>query len=90
MAKVTVKNDNKTIDVPDNSMLVELDGKCSVLFACKAGSCASCKVKVLKGMENLEKPNDVEEAGLATFSSDPKERLLCQCKIKKGEVVVEY
>jgi len=90
MAKVTVKNDNKTIDVPDHSVLVELDGKCSVLFACKVGSCASCKVKVVEGIENLEKPNDIEEAGLATFASDPRERLLCQCKIKKGKVVVEY
>jgi ferredoxin len=90
MAKVEVKNDSKTVDIPDGSVLTELDGKCSILFACKAGSCGSCKVKVLEGMENLESPNDVEQAGLATFGTDPKERLMCVCKIKKGKVVVEY
>ena len=90
MAEVEIKNDAKTVKVPDNSLLVELDGKCSILFACKSGSCGSCKVKVLGWMENLEPPNDVEQAGLATFGTDPNDRLPCVCKIKKGKVVVEY
>ncbi len=90
MAQVEIKNEDKTVEVTDGSLLVELEGKCGILFACKAGSCGSCKVKVLEGMENLEPPNEVEKAGLATFGSDPSERLLCQCKIKSGKIVVEY
>lgn len=90
MAKVTVKNDDQTVEIPDGSLLAELDGKCSILFACKSGSCGSCKCKVLEGKENLEAPNDVEQAGLATFGSDPNERLLCVAKIKKGKITVEY
>jgi ferredoxin len=90
MASVEIKNDNQKVDVPDGSLLVELDGKCSILFACKSGSCGSCKVKVLEGMENLEPANDVEQAGLATFGTDPSERLPCVCKIKKGKIKVEY
>ncbi len=90
MAQVEIKNDAKTVEVADGSLLAELDGKCSVLFACKAGSCGSCKVKVLEGMENLEPPDDVEKAGLEAFGTEPNERLLCMCRIKKGKVVVEY
>ncbi|VVC04900.1 2Fe-2S iron-sulfur cluster binding domain protein [Candidatus Bilamarchaeum dharawalense] len=90
MAKVTVKNDNQTVEVPDGSLLAELDGKTSILFACKSGSCGSCKCKVLEGKENLEPPNDVEQSGLATFGTDPEDRLLCVAKIKKGSVKVEY
>ncbi len=90
MAEVEIKNDSKTVKVPDGALLAELDGKCSILFACKAGSCGSCKVKVVSGMENLEAPNDIEQAGLATFGGDQNERLPCVCKIKKGKVVVEY
>jgi ferredoxin len=41
-------------------------------------------------MENLEAPNDLEQAGLATFATDPSERLMCVCKIKSGKVKVEY
>ncbi|MBU0528125.1 (2Fe-2S)-binding protein [Candidatus Micrarchaeota archaeon] len=90
MAEVEVKNDGKTIEVADNSLLTELDGKCSILFACKAGACGSCKVKVLEGMKNLEEPSEEEKAGLATFGTGDNERLLCLCKIKSGKVVVEY
>lgn len=90
MAKVEVKNDGQTIEVPDGSLLSELDGKTSILFACKSGSCGSCKCKVLEGKENLEAPNDLEQAGLATFGTDPDERLLCVAKIKKGKITVEY
>ena len=90
MATVEVKNDGASVHVPDGSLLAELDGKCSILFACKSASCASCKVKVLEGMENLEHPSELEQAGLATFATDPHERLMCVCKIKKGKVVVEY
>ena len=90
MAEIEVKNDGKTVKIPDGSLLVELDGKCSILFACKSGSCGSCKVKVLEGMENLEAPSDIEQGGLATFGTDPAERLPCVCKVKKGKVKVEY
>ena len=90
MATVEIKNEGKTVEVPDGSVLVELEGKCGILFACKAGSCGSSNVKVLEGMENLEAPNEEEKMGLETFGSDPAERLLCQAKIKGGKVVVEY
>ena len=89
MAEVEIKNDGKTVEVPDGSVLVELDGKCSILFACKAGACGSCKVKVLEGKENLEPPTDEEKNGLSTFSAGPDERLLCLAKIKSGKIVVE-
>lgn len=90
MASVEIKNDSKTVEVPDGALLAELDGKCSILFACKAGSCGSCKCRVTQGMENLEAPNDVEKGGLEIFGSDPKDRLPCVCKIKKGKVTLEY
>jgi ferredoxin len=90
MATIEVKNDGASVELPDGSLLAELDGKCSVLFACKTASCASCKVKVLEGMDNIEPPNDLEQAGLATFATDPSERLMCVCKIKSGKIVIEY
>ncbi len=90
MAKVHVKNTGETVDVPDGAQLDTLDGKSSVLFACKSATCGSCMVKVLEGMENLEEPNETESTGLQAFGTDPKHRLMCQCKIKKGEITVEY
>ena len=90
MAFVEVKNDSMTIEVPDGSLLAELDGKCSILFACKVGSCGSCKVRVTGGASNLEPPNEAEQAGLSIFATEPSERLMCVCRIKSGKITVEY
>ena len=90
MAKVHVKNSGETVEVPDGMQLDYIDGKCSVLFACKSATCGSCMCKIINGMENLELPNEAEQTGLQAFGTDPKHRLMCQCKIKKGEITVEY
>lgn len=90
MAKVHVKNSNETVEVPDGAVLETLDGKCSILYACKSATCGSCMVKVTEGMDNLEAPNENEKIGLQAFANEPNHRLMCQCKIKKGEITVEY
>ena len=90
MAKVKVKNTGEEVDVPDGAQLDVLDGQASILFACKSATCGSCMVKVNKGAENLEEPNEDEKIGLQAFSNAPNQRLMCQCKIKKGEIEVEY
>lgn len=88
MAKVYVVNDGKTIEVPDGSLLVELDGKSSIPFACREGVCGSCLVEVVEGMENLEPPSEQEKTALESFATSPNQRLLCLTKIKSGEVKV--
>lgn len=91
MAKVIVKNDgDAAVDVPDGGKLEELEGKTSVLFACKTASCGSCIVKVMEGAENLEAPEDQEKLGLEAFGTLPNQRLCCQARIRKGTVAVEY
>ena len=90
MAKVKVKNTGEAVEVPDGTQLDYLDGKSSVLFACKSATCGSCMVKVQQGMENLEEQNEAEKTGLQAFGTDQKHRLMCQCKIKKGEITIEY
>lgn len=91
MAKVIIKNENNLeIEVKDGSSLVQLEGKCGLLFACKVGSCGSCLVKVIEGAENLEPPNEQEKGGLEAFATQPNQRLCCQAKIKKGTVKIEY
>lgn len=89
MAKVTVKNENVTVELPDGSNLVDLEGKCGVIFACKVGTCGACIATVVSGAENLAPPTEVEKMYLDAFGAGNK-RLLCQTVIKKGEVTIEY
>ncbi len=89
MAKVHIKNENKTVEIPDGSNLVDLEGKSSVIFACKVGTCGACIATIVSGAENLNPPGDVEKMYLDAFGGGNK-RLLCQTVIKKGEVTIEY
>ncbi len=55
-----------------------------VPIVCRIGECKVCKIKILKGAENLEAPTEHEQ-GL-----EKDERLGCQCKIKSGEVEIDF
>jgi ferredoxin len=81
MAKIIFKG--KEIDVLDNSNL-DLMSKYGFIFGCNSGLCGVCKVKVIKGIENLTPLTENEE--LHSLGKD--ERLLCQCKIKEGIIEI--
>ncbi len=89
MAKVHIKNENKTVELPDGSNLVDLEGKTGAIFACKVGTCGACIATIVDGAENLEPPTETEKMYLDAFGGAGK-RLLCQTVIKKGEVTIEY
>jgi ferredoxin len=82
MAKIIFKG--KEIDVPDNSDL-NLMSSYGIFFGCSSGMCGVCRVKVIKGMENLTPLNENEEM----HSLEKDERLLCQCQIKEGTVEID-
>ncbi|MFA5076869.1 MAG: 2Fe-2S iron-sulfur cluster-binding protein [Candidatus Micrarchaeia archaeon] len=90
MAKVHIKNENKTVEIPDGSNLVDLEGKSNVIFACKVGACGACIATIVSGAENLEPPTETEKVYLDSFAPGGSKRLLCQTVIKKGEVTIEY
>lgn len=91
MAKITIKNENVSFEVPDGEKVVEYAKKNSnVLFGCEQGYCGTCMCSVVSGMENLEKKNDAENALLPRMNANPNQRLACQLRAKKGEIVLEY
>lgn len=89
MAKIHIKNEGKTIELPDGSNLVELEGKSGIIFACKVGTCGACMATIISGAENLAPPTEAEKIYLDAFGGKNK-RLLCQTVIKGGEVTIEY
>ncbi|HMK39160.1 MAG TPA: 2Fe-2S iron-sulfur cluster-binding protein [Bacteroidota bacterium] len=51
------------------------------------GICGWCKVKVLRGMENLSPPGQVEQHLMAACAFAPDERAACLAKIA-GDITV--
>lgn len=90
MPKVTIKTDNKTIEVPDNYALIDMceDHDTSILFGCRDGACGACMVRIISGAEHISKMKDDERDFLETMAAEPNERLACQCRVS-GDVVLE-
>ncbi|MEM1893569.1 MAG: 2Fe-2S iron-sulfur cluster-binding protein [Candidatus Anstonellales archaeon] len=92
MAKVHIIDENRTIDVPDGSLLLELDGKTNLLFACREGVCTTCLVDVVEGVENLEDPGEMESMTLSTLppGTAKNPRLMCVSKIRSGTIKIKF
>jgi ferredoxin len=87
MAKIIFENTDEEVEIPDESPITEACEEAGVPIACSEGICGICVIEVTDGMENLSKFNQAE----ADFLGEPgRERLACQCKIKRGTVKIKF
>jgi len=81
----SIEMSGKKIEVKDGSSIQKAAEELGIPFSCKEGVCGSCLIKLKAGEANLSEPSGAEKAyGL----SSKKERLACQCKIKKGDIKI--
>ncbi len=73
------------IKTADNTEIAEVSEENGISFGCRQGSCGSCEVTVLEGMENLQVLSDAE----TTFGLDEGNRLASQCVISEGTVSIK-
>jgi ferredoxin len=101
MAKITVANEKKEIEVaPGANLRNELRGNgvevyvgMSKFLNCHGlGMCGECRVLVKKGMENLSRKGLVEKFTLfrmlSSIGHEDEMRLSCRCQVN-GDVTVE-
>lgn len=89
MPKLTITNDNLTIDVEPGAALIQVcrQHETSIPFGCREGTCGTCLIRVEKNPANLSPATKREKDTLASLGSEPEERLGCQCKIL-GDVTI--
>ncbi len=91
MAKIIIRNEGISIDVPDGAKLLDyIKENSSMLFGCENGQCGTCMCTIMKGRENLNDPTHGEWAYLKSRNATSGQRLGCQLYVKKGEVEIEY
>ncbi len=74
--KVEIKNyDFSVLDVAE-------EGKLSLPYGCRSGSCGSCRVIVLEGLELLEARTPIEEDTLDRCKDPSNTRLACRARFK--------
>jgi len=89
--KVILGGKEFNVEIPKDENLLDgvNDKGVDVKWDCKSGVCDTCKVQVLKGMENLPPPNDNEKNMLGDDLIAQGYRLSCQltahgpCEIKQ-------
>ena len=79
MATLHIENDGSEIEIRDGSNLMKACSEAGVPFGCMTGRCGVCRVRILKGAQNLDQPLDAN-----------KEILPCITCIKEGEVRIIY
>ena len=88
-AIVVIGGTNQRIEVPRGESLRSLRDLVSGLkFDCERGSCRTCEIKVINGMENLTETS-INERVLQRTRSDSKRRLACSANITGEEVIIE-
>jgi ferredoxin len=86
MPKLIDNKTGKEIEVSEGENLRESAEELGVPFGCRDGICGTCMIDIVSGEENLNELTEREK----DLERDRKNRLACQCKIKQGEVRIEF
>jgi len=92
MAKIFFAGDDQfEREYPDGTLLqTAIDGSgADIMFGCREGSCATCMIRVIEGMENLNAPTEAEETTLLPEELEQNVRLACQCTLREGRIAIE-
>tara|TARA_B100000686_G_scaffold330724_1_gene393395 strand:- start:4047 stop:4337 length:291 start_codon:yes stop_codon:yes gene_type:complete len=91
MTEIVFESDNITRKEPDGSdvSIIAKRVGASLPFYCYEGACETCRVLVVAGMENLNKPNDKERQTLGDKKIAQGYRLGCQLKALSGRIVLK-
>ncbi len=83
MPKITIQPSGQTFEVPAGQNYLEFCQANSVPqdFGCTVGSCGTCRVEILSGMENLNAKDDEETDTLEMCTDAENARLGCQLVI---------
>lgn len=89
--RVSFVLDDLDVEVPQGTRLIEVvdAAGADVTFGCRNGTCGTCRVRILEGMENLSLPTPEERDFLKALDALSNERLGCQFYIH-GDVAIDY
>lgn len=89
MPKITLQPSGQTFEVPEGQSYLDFCQANTVPqdFGCTVGSCGTCRVEILSGMENLNPKEDEETDTIEMCTDVENARLGCQLIIS-GDVTL--
>ena len=86
MAKIINTKTQEEIEIKDTGSITEACEKVGVPLSCNNGICGTCMIDIVSGQDNLSELTEEEK----DLGRDKKHRLACQCKIKQGNVEIDF
>ena len=79
-AEVHFVLDDLLVRAPEGTTLREIaeHAGADLTFGCGSGSCGTCRVRVVRGLENASPPGAEERDFLTSLDATPDQRLACQ------------
>ncbi len=93
MPKVSFLPDGVTLELPSGTSLQAAADRAQVglPFGCRAGTCGTCVIRVVRGADSLESTGFVEADTLSSIGcTDPRGRLACQLFLGSGDLEIGY
>lgn len=91
LVKVHFILDDLLVQAPAGTSLQEMadHGGADVTFGCRSGSCGTCRVRVVGGLEHCSPAEPEERDFLASLEAPADHRLACQICVN-GDLEIEY
>jgi len=91
MVKVHFRLEDLLVEAPVGTSLQRIADAAGadITFGCRTGSCGTCRVSVVEGLEQCSEPGPEERDFLKGLDAPADQRLACQVTVH-GDVAIEY
>ena len=91
MVRVHFLPEDLLVEAPVGALLVDIADAsgADITFGCRSGSCGTCRVRVVRGLEHCSPMTAEERDFLAGLEVPANERLACQVAVQ-GDIEIDY
>ena len=91
MVRVHFLPEDLLVEAPVGALLVDIADAsgADITFGCRSGSCGTCRVRMVRGLEHCSPMTAEERDFLAGLEVPANERLACQVAVQ-GDIEIDY
>ena len=91
MVRVHFLPEDLLVEAPVGALLVDIADAsgADITFGCRSGSCGTCRVRMVRGLEHCSPMTAEERDFLAGLEVPANERLACQVAVQ-GDIAIDY
>jgi ferredoxin len=91
MVKVHFRLEDLLVEAPEGTALERIAeaAGADITFGCRTGSCGTCRVSVIEGLEHCSEPGPEERDFLKGLDAPTDQRLACQVTVH-GDMAIDY